>query len=95
MTYHMKRMNQELTRRLVDAINKLPPPVKAVVGFIPGGGLAIEYADWHNWAVIRLAEQYQKEMRLSPEGSRALAAYKSAVEAESRAYEQLIRAIGH
>jgi hypothetical protein len=82
-----------LTQAIMRKIDALPAPVKTMIGFLPGGGTVTGYAENHRWAVVKLAKHYAMTGKLSPASRAALQEYERHREAESRAYERLVRAI--
>lgn len=90
----LTQQSRALTRLLMKQLESLPRPVKAAIGFLPGGGIVLEAADTHKWAVINLAHHYATTGKLSPAARQALAAYDHAHAAEFRAYDKLVRLLG-
>lgn len=93
MDHTWKQVNQTLTRTIIEKINALPPPLKTAIGWLPGGGAATSYADAHRWTIIKAAEHYRKEGKLSKEAGQLLTAYHTTLAAEQRTYKQLLETL--
>jgi len=83
--------NKKITHEILSSFRSLPLPVKAVLSFIPGFGIASSYSDYHKYAIIELAKIKDRNNELTAGAKRHLHAYEHALEHEQRAYAAFIK----
>lgn len=76
----------------------LPPFLQEVIGEatskVPGGYLAMQYAENRKSLIVGLAVELNRNGALNEDARNALQAYRSIKHLEQRAYEQLVRSLG-
>ncbi len=93
MLERFKSANRALTRKMVGALENLPAPVKTALGTVPGPSLAMKYVELHREWILRLADDYARNNKLSRDSVQALRRYRQARRDEQRAYHELVCAL--
>lgn len=95
MHQHWKNENRSLSRRILQKIDSFPVPVKTALGLIPFIGnvtnLAFGFTENQKFAIVKLAQEYDRENKLSIPAKRHLHAYLTALQHEQRAYNSFLK----
>ena len=82
-----KKMNAQITSKVIGTLNNAPEVIKQIVSMVPVAGMAFKTAEMHKISIQLLAEKAYEEGKLNYNAKLAWEKYLKAVENEHKMYD--------